>query len=183
MRLFMLGVLCLGAAVAGAAMQPADDRAAESPDPVTRAIDAAQRAERIGEFDAAALNYLIAHALNPEADGVRDGLQRLAGRVGHRDRPAAPDAGQTHDFARDLADERRRRQELQSEIEFIERTLRDVHDELDRIDRDLDDQSRAEPLAQRLDREINELDRTVSDQQREIDRLRREIDRLWSRVR
>lgn len=127
-------------------------------------MHAAELRLRMGDATGAVARALLACQLDPEIEISAALIQRAQLAPQPQPDRAAPDDGAIFDLQSSM-------QDLQRRVDQHDRTLRTV-------ERDLDDDSQAEPVIQRLERELGDIERSVNSLEGELRRLRREVDRL-----
>lgn len=175
-------LLALRTPAGAAAEQPGRDAVTNPPaDAAPLILAEAERLEHEGRGGAALIRYVAAYALDPESDAARSSLVRLALAV-----PPAQDSDDTASAAilalsARLQEEQARREALDGDILNLTRQLREQESRLERAEDSLDDGSRAEPITDRLEREVSEVSRSLDRLQRDLSRLESEVRRLRDR--
>jgi len=144
--------------------EPAQTTSEQAQSDAAALMEAAELRLRMGDATGAIARTLLARQLDPEIEISATLIQRAQLAPQRLPDRAAPDDGAIIDLHTSI-------QDLERRLDQHDRTLRTV-------ERDLDDDSQAEPVIQRLERELGDVERSVNSLERELRRLRREVDRL-----
>lgn len=180
-----LSLLCL-ATLLGQGPTPAPAEPATNAELAASLVTRAKALEDAGQPEQALSAYAAAAALDPAHAAARESLSRLmAAPIA----PAAPPGGGSSPLDA-VREERTRRQALEETVRQLSRTVDAQTAQIRKLTDDLSDKGRADPITDRLDRDVRDLERQVDRQsadlarlQRQVDGVQRDVDRVRSQPR
>lgn len=185
-------VLSIAATIALAGLMMAQAPPGDAPPPQTdqqlaRTLAArAKLLEDAGRAEQAIAAYAAAAALDLADADARGALVRLVAT------PITTDSrpGDVGPPSSAIAAERTRREALETTVRELRRAVDAQEEDLRKLGNDLSDKGRAEPITDRLNRDVQDLERQLDRQaadllrlQRQIDGVQRDVDRLRSQIR